>query len=72
MSNENTEATSNKRKHDDVTHVEAPFSNLKKSRNEAISVNLSRVKWRANSNSNSNQNGASKAQNKMEKRLQPI
>ena len=72
MSNENTTSTSNKRTHDEINSETQPFSILKKTRIDALSVNLSRVKWRANSNSNTTSGAPSKPQTKMEKRLQPI
>ena len=68
MSNDNTPAISTKRKHSDDISNEKPFSTLKKTRVEALSVNPSRVKW----GSNSNPGVTSKVQTKMERRLEPI
>lgn len=75
MSNENTNATSNKRKRREDDAEESieipPVSILKRSRNEASSSNLSRVKF-GNENQIQNQGKPSKAQLKMAKRLEPI
>ena len=72
MSYENTTATSNKRTHEEVDSANSPVSTLKKTRIDAQSADISRVKWRANSNSNTIPGAPSKAQTKMEKRLEPL
>ena len=70
MSNENTNATSNKRKRGNNDNGDRPVSTLKKTRNEAKSTKSTRVKSSAKSNDDRNQ--PSKAQVKMEKILKPI
>ena len=70
MSNDNTNATSNKRKRGNDTE-DRPISILKRTRNEAKSAKSTRVNWRHKSNENQNQK-PSKAQIKMDKRLKPI
>ena len=69
MSNDNTNATSNKRKRDDDGDPK-PISILKKTRIEAKTSNPTRLKWRQKSNVN--QGKLSKSQIKMNKRLEPI
>ena len=49
-----------------------PVSTLKKTRIDAQLADISRVKWRANYNSNTISGAPSKAQTKMEKRLEPL
>ena len=70
MSNDNTNASSNKRKLDNDDGDPKPISILKKTRIEAKTSNPTRLKWRQKSNVN--QGKLSKSQIKMNKRLEPI